>query len=69
MRDKDLVKLLERQEAITARMAELKRAGVGEGYKEYDSLSQQLKDVNSSIAECRDGLKGLVRAVRKPWRH
>lgn len=43
VRDKDLVKLLERQETITARMAELKRAGVGEGYKEYDSLSQQLR--------------------------
>ena len=65
VRDKDLVKLLERQEAITARMAELKRAGVGEGYKEYDSLSQQLKDVNSSIAECRDGLKRVGKSSKK----
>lgn len=65
VRDKDLVKLLERQEAITARMAELKRAGVGEGYKEYDSLSQQLKDVNSSIAECRDGFKKVGKNSRK----
>ena len=62
---KDLVKLLERQEAITARMAELKRAGVGEGYKEYDSLSQQLKDVNSSIAECRDGFKKVGKSSKK----
>ena len=52
--DKDLVKLLERQEAITARMAELKRAGVGEGYKEYDSLSRKLTGVNKSIGECRE---------------
>ena len=65
VRDKDLVKLLERQEAITARMAELKRAGVGEGYKEYDSLSKQLKDVNSSIAECRDGFKKVGKNSRK----
>lgn len=65
VRDKDLVKLLERQEAITARMAELKRAGVGEGYKEYDSLSQQLKDVNSSIAECRDGFKKVGKSSKK----
>lgn len=65
VRDKDLVKLLERQEAITARMAELKRAGVGDGYKEYDSLSQQLKDVNSSIAECRDGFKKVGKSSKK----
>lgn len=65
VRDKDLVKLLERQEAITARMAELKRAGVGEGYKEYDSLSKQLKDVNSSIVECRDGLKKVGKSSKK----
>ena len=64
-RDKDLVKLLERQETITARMAELKRAGVGEGYKEYDSLSQQLKDVNSSIAECRDGFEKAGKSSKK----
>lgn len=54
VRDKDLVKLLERQETITARMAELKRAGVGEGYKEYDSLSRKLAGVNKSIGECRE---------------
>ncbi len=65
VRDKDLVKLLERQEAITARMAELKCAGVGEGYKEYDSLSQQLKNVNSSIAECRDGFKKVGKSSKK----
>lgn len=65
VRDKDLVKLLERQETITARMAELKRAGVGEGYKEYDSLSQQLKDVNSSIAECRDGFEKAGKSSKK----
>ncbi len=65
VRDKDLVKLLERQEEITARMAELKRAGVGEGYKEYDSLSQQLKDVNSSINECRGGFEKAEKSGKK----
>ena len=63
--DKDLVKLLEKQEAITARMAELKRAGVGEGYKEYDSLRRQLKSVNNSIDECRNGFKKAGESGKK----
>lgn len=67
VRDKDLVKLLERQEAITARMAELKRAGVGEGYKEYDSLSLQLQDVNKSIGECREGLSKAKKSGEKTF--
>lgn len=65
--DKNLVKLLERQEAITARMAELKRAGVGEGYKEYDSLSLQLQDVNKSIGECREGLSKAKKSGEKTF--
>ena len=65
--DKNLVKLLERQEAITARMAELKKAGVGEGYKEYDSLSLQLQDVNKSIGECREGLSKAKKSGEKTF--
>lgn len=65
VRDKNLVSLLERQEAITARMAELRRAGVGEGYKEYDSLSLQLKDINGSIAECRGGFEKVEKSGKK----
>ncbi len=65
--DKDLVKLLERQEAITARMAELKKAGVGEGYKEYDSLGLQLQDVNKSIGECREGLSKAKKSGEKTF--
>lgn len=65
--DKNLVKLLERQEAITARMTELKKAGVGEGYKEYDSLSLQLQDVNKSIGECREGLSKAKKSGEKTF--
>ena len=65
--DKDLVRLLERQEAITARMAELKKAGVGEGYKEYDSLSSELRDVNRSIGKCREGLTQAKKSGEKTF--
>lgn len=65
VRDKDLVKLLEEQEKITARMSGLKKAGVGEGYEEYDNLSVRLKEVNDSIKGCRDGFKKADESGKK----
>lgn len=43
IQDEKLVELTQEQEKLVARMEDLKRAGVGAGYKEYDDLYILLK--------------------------
>ena len=63
--NQDLVNLLEQQEAIMERMAELRGAGAGEGYQEYDALAAKLKAVNAEIQEQRGGFEKAAAAGKK----
>ncbi len=53
--NQDLVALMQEQENITKRIAELKKAGVTDGYQEYEDLSARLGEIGTKIAEARDG--------------
>lgn len=63
--DRNLIALLQEQESITARMLELRQAGVGEGYKEYDKLKVRLENVNKRIAQIRDGVSKAKDSAKK----
>ena len=53
--NQDLVALMQEQERITERIAELKKAGVTDGYQEYEDLSARLGEISTEIEEARDG--------------
>lgn len=53
--NQDLVALMQEQERITERIAKLKKAGVTDGYQEYEELSARLGEISTEIEEARDG--------------
>lgn len=63
--NQNLVNLLSQQEAITQRMSLLRKAGVGEGYEEYDNLANTLKQINAEIIEQRNGFSKLEQSSKK----
>lgn len=52
--DQELVDLLERRKELLQRIAELTKAGVTEGYLEYDTAVADLSDVQEQINSIRD---------------
>lgn len=63
--NKDLVALLEQQKTIMERMVTLRKAGVGEGYQEYDQLAAKLKQINKEIDRQRNGFKQAESSGKK----
>lgn len=61
--DKELVALLEEQAEIQERINQLKQAGVGEGYKEYDKAVSDLAKVNDEIEQQRSYVGPLQSAL------
>lgn len=71
--DRKLVDLLEKQAEIQEHINQLKQAGVGEGYKEYDKAISDLAKVNAQINQQRsyvnplraalDGLKSALSGI------
>lgn len=56
--DQELVELLERRKQLLKEIADMEKAGVTEGYQEYDTALADLSDVQgqiNSIRELRDG--------------
>lgn len=63
--DQNMVALMQEQEQITERMALLKRAGVTDGYQEYDELSARLAEINKEVHTIRNGFSELESKGRK----
>lgn len=57
--DENIVKLAEEQEKIQQRIAELKKAGVTYGYKEYDELKGRLAEIDKAIKGNTASMKKL----------
>jgi len=63
--DQKLVDLLKEQEQIQKRLAELKKAGVTDGYKEYDALSAKLAKIKDQIKAQKDGFSKMGDNAKK----
>lgn len=63
--DQNMVALMQEQEQIIERMALLKKAGVTDGYQEYDELSARLAEINKEVHTIRNGFSELESKGRK----
>lgn len=63
--DENIVKLAEEQEKIQQRIAELKKAGVTDGYKEYDELKGRLAEIDKTIKGNTASMKKLPKVGKK----
>lgn len=63
--DENIVKLAEEQEKIQQRIAELKKAGVTYGYKEYDELKGRLAEIDKAIKGNTASMKKLPKVGKK----
>lgn len=74
--DEKTIALLERRRELTQRIAELESAGVGYGYREYDSIQKEIMSINAHLAEyqkkvldsektTRTGFSKMADAVKK----
>ena len=57
--DKKVVELLERKRQLVKEIADLEKAGVTAGYKEYDSRQAELKGISKKLSERGDMKKTL----------
>ena len=63
--DQNLIDLLEKQKRIVERIAKLKKAGVTNGYAEYENLQRALAHVNNMIREVREGFGQVEKSSKK----
>ena len=63
--DQNMVALMQEQEQIIERMTLLKKAGVTDGYQEYDELSARLAEINKEVHTIRNGFSELESKGRK----
>lgn len=63
--DQNIVALMQEQEQITERMALLRKAGVTNGYQEYDELDARLEKIKKAIHAIRNGFSDLESKGRK----
>lgn len=54
--DQQIVELLERREQLTKEIADMESAGLGYGYREYDSAQQELSSINNQMREYKNNL-------------
>lgn len=57
--DEQIIGLLERKKQLTQEIADMERAGVGFGYKEYDLAQQELSQLNYQIKEYKNNLSQI----------
>lgn len=62
--NQNMVDLLREQESLESRIAELKKAGVTEGYQEYDQIQSRLAEIRTQINEERKGFGEAEKAAR-----
>lgn len=60
-----IVSVLERQKQLTKEIADMERAGLGYGYKEYDSAQQSLAKLNQEIKGYAGGLEQAKAKYKK----
>lgn len=65
--DQNLVDLMEKQKRITEKITQLKKAGVTDGYAEYDGLQKELSQVNGQIRGARDGFSKVAKSSKKTF--
>ena len=57
--DQRIVSLLERRKQLQAEIAELEKAGVTAGYREYDARQAELKSINNQVSGSAD-ISGMI---------
>lgn len=55
--DQNIVNLLERRKELMAEINDLQKAGVTEGYKEYDDAQKELSAINQKVSDYQKGNK------------
>lgn len=60
-----IVDVLERQKQLTQEIADMEKAGIGYGYKEYDSAQQTLAKLNQEIKEYASGTEQVKAKYKK----
>lgn len=70
--DQNLVELLEKQAALGKKLADLKKAGLTEGYQEYDETAaaiertkEQIRNLKQGIDEAKEAAKELHATMQK----
>lgn len=63
-----LVDLLEEQTRLEARKAELKKAGVTDGYKEYDDINARLAQIKQEVDYQKNGFQKLGDSAKKAFK-
>lgn len=63
-----LVDLLEEATQLEARKAELKKAGVTDGYKEYDAINDRLEQIKQEVDHQKNGFKKLGDSAKKAFK-
>lgn len=66
--NQNLVDLLEEQSKLEARKAELKKAGVTDGYKEYDDINARLTKIKQEVDHQKNGFKNLGDSAKKAFK-
>lgn len=65
--NQDLVSLMQEQEAVMERIAVLKKAGVTDGYQEYEELRDRLAEISEEIRNQREGFSEAESSGRKAF--
>lgn len=63
--DQHMVDLLQEQNALQARFNDLKKAGLGYGTEEYDSIAARLKEIDAEVKQYSDGFKKASDSAKK----
>ena len=60
-----MVKLREEIERLTLRQKDLEKAGLGPGYKEYDTVTATIKKLNAALTKYTTGTKKAGKETKK----
>lgn len=63
--DEQIIGLLERKKQLTQEIADMERAGVGFGYKEYDLAQQELSGINDQLKEYKANIDNIPERFSK----
>ena len=63
--DQKIVSLANEKVQIEKRLVELKKAGVGIGYKEYDEKAKRLAEINAELSDYTNGFKKAEESAKK----
>lgn len=63
--DQRIVDLLQEQSTLQGRLYDLKKAGLGYGIKEYDSIATRLNEINAEVKKYQSGLGDAGKAVKR----